>query len=693
MKSIWQFELIKISKKRIFIILSIVLVFGNLLTLYMYEKNQSAFYYVYEQKSQYQSFLSGDKQADIDGYYQWEMEQQEKYLAAYPQFLNEMASRADELKGLSTYADETSYVYRNLEKTCDDFGKLSGITVVADNCFGVRELAKYEWGIFFLFVFLAILSYFIFYFERNQGLLLLVKGTKRGHTPLAAAKLGTMMFLTFIYEVFQEGSTVLLLGYFYGYGNLSRSIQSISEFRNCPYQMSVLTAILTLFIIRLLIAEVLAVTLFLVSIAVRNELLAMLSMGLLLGFEFWAGKSLSITGTLNGLKCINPFYCWNMKQSLAVYQNLNIGGYAASKAGCALIVAVILIIGGSIGGIILFHYSCQIRSESRLEKLQIWMRKKTRFFWGHTKLLRFECSKVLMQQKKGWMLLFLLVVCAFEIVSAGKNQYYSEAGIAQYHTYMSRLAGKVTEESIAFVYSEQAYIEDLYQQMKQIGSDTTGKDSILILQLKAEIEFKEDGVQMLVTQLEALQQKEGNLYDKYWVDEKAYLGLWDDVKADISFWFMGTAAAIIWLSGIYPSDEKKKIMPLLRATKNGRAYLNVRKNICAAIGTLAIFILTEFPLLAHFYRIDNFTVLSQKLSDLTLVQLTGNLNIGVFLLIVFALKALTFGLVAYGGVRISRMTHNETITNIVGIGIVGIVAVMLLYLRMDISIWILRMLW
>ncbi len=692
MKTIWQYELIKICKKRMFIVLSILLLIGNLLTLHTYERTKSTFFYAYEQKNQYQSYLAGDEQADIDGYYQRELLQQEKYLATYPKFLDEMSIRAEELKSLSTYSDKNSYVYRNLDKTCKDFDSLSGIVVVEDNCFGIRELIKYDWGILFLLIFIAITSYFLFYHERNQGLLLLIKGTKKGHIPLATSKLGTMFFLTLLYEMFQEGSTILLLGYFYGYGNLGRSIQSVSEFRNCPYRLSVIMAILVIFLIRVVIAEVLASILFLISVVVRNELLAILLMGLLFGVEFWVAKTLSITGSLNGLKCINVFFYWNAKQALGVYQNLNLNGYAASKDICALIVALLLSTSCAIYGIVRFHLSCQIRSESKLEKLLVWMSKKTRFLWGHTSLLRFECSKVVIQQKKCWLLFFLLILFIFEIITTQRKTFYSTAGIAQYHAHLSHLAGKVTDESIVYVDSEIAYIEELYQQLKQIGSDTTGKNAILSLQIKAELEAREEGAYMLLNQLDALKEKTGNLYDKYWVDELAYKDKMEDVKANVAWWFIGMTATIIWTSGIYPNDEKKKLLPLLRSTKKGRRNLIIKKNLCIAIGTLIIFILTQLPLLMGFYGIDSFAVLSQKMSDLTWTLFSGEMTIGTFLFILFLLKAITFSLGAFGGVQISKVTHNEAITNIIGIGVIGIVAVMLLYFHIDISVAMLRLL-
>ena len=85
-----------------------LLIVTNLFSIYIHEKDESAFLYVYEEKEQYQNYLQGNIVEET--YYQWIDEQQAEYLKSYPVFLGEMENRAEALTKLSTYSEMESFV-------------------------------------------------------------------------------------------------------------------------------------------------------------------------------------------------------------------------------------------------------------------------------------------------------------------------------------------------------------------------------------------------------------------------------------------------------------------------------------------------------------------------------------------------------------------------------------------------------
>lgn len=688
-----KFEFLKILKQRMFFLLAFFLIIGNLLTIHMYQKNKSAYYHIYQNKELYERFQNGDTSADVEGYYTEDANRQEQYCVSYDVFLKEMQQRAEKMKALEVYSNQDTYVYRNIEKTCEDFSKLSDVKIVSDNNFGVLELARYEWGIFFVIVFLILFSYYLFYQERNRGLFLLIKGTKKGHFSFVSMKLAVMNVFTAFYVLIQEVSTVCFIGYYYGYGDLSRSIQSVPEFRNCPFAWSVGEAMLVMLAIRLLIAEVLAILVCMLSIVLQNEIVAVLCGCGMFALAYAGYRLIDLGSIWNSLKCINPFFCWNFEQMIGTYLNLNIFGYAIGKGDCAWVVAGIVLFFGVGITMFVFHHSYQIRSESKLEKLKIWLRKKTGIFWRHTNLLRFEFSKIFMQQKKGIVFIVLLLLCVSNLKSVQTSQSYSSAGVAQYHSYMNQISGKVTEESIQFVYDEVAYMDDLYRQFAELDGNTDGKNYVIAMYLESEIDLKSQGLEFLVAQLEYLQSLEGSIYEKYWVDERAYTTLFGDVKTALVQWLLGMFALSIWISGIYPADEKKRILPLIHATKNGRSRLNNRKNLCVVIGGAIIFVLVELPIFLSFYQIDNFSVLAQKMSYFSILVISKDMSLGMFLFLLFLLKMVVFIVWAMALTALSKMTHNETITSVVGIGVAVIIFLICYYLQTSIAMWLLNFLW
>lgn len=83
---------------------------------------------------------------------------------------------------------------------------------------------------------------------------MLLKGTYRGHVPLALAKWFTMLAVTIVYTLLQEIGLLFLTARLYGFGNLERTIQSVSLFRNCDYSLSVGEAVGAIVLIRICIA-------------------------------------------------------------------------------------------------------------------------------------------------------------------------------------------------------------------------------------------------------------------------------------------------------------------------------------------------------------------------------------------------------------------------------------------------------
>ncbi len=682
--SIIRYEFQKIIGHKIFLIFFIGLLVGNMFLICAHEKNESVYKYIYEQKEQYMSYLEAKEEKLEYAYYRWIDEQEEMYIASYPLFLNEMEERARRMETLNLYSDKDSFLYRNIEKTCADFQQLKKIVLEVGNSYGVRQLTDYNWGIIFSISFLIISAYYLFYYERNQGLLLLLKGTKNGHCILALSKWFVWFICIIIYELIQEISTIYLFGYLYGYGDLSRNIQSISEFRNCMYIMTVEELLIFLVLIRVVICLVLMCLMYAVGVGVRSEQKALLIVGLFLGVEILCSKNILSNSRFVFLKSVNIFHLWDLRNCFGNYLNINVFEYAIGKDVCAVLGANVLTIVGVIIGTWLFHIQCQLCSEKKYNQIRNWFKRKTSFLWKHTRISIFEIYKVFIQQKKGVFLVFTLFLCIYNIQGNMITENYYSAAEAVYHNCMDKIVGNVSDEGVKFVRSEQAYIEKLYRKIEELKFLSSTEQEILGTHYQEEIDMKEEGIQMVVTQIESLQNKSRDFYDKYFVDEKDYINLWYDEGDDLWSWLLGSVVIIIWTSGIYPSEYKSKMLVLLQTTKKGHKSLHRSKNIAALFGTVFIIITIQLPMLVEYYMIDKFSVMQQRLSDFTMLSLEGNLTIGTFLMIVFVLKIISQIVVMIVTIWVSRTTKSEMVTDIICIGIVLMIFILLFYLKKDI---------
>lgn len=201
------YECRKLTKQLHIWLFTGLLLTGNLFMLYASQRSTPAYFFIFQQKDSYAAFCQGDKDADAMGFYQQELDAQEGYLASYRQFITEMESRAAKMRETVFYRDENSYVFRNLQKTCEVFSAFADTAVTADNCFGLRAFAEYDYGILFLLIFLGLVTWYVLFYERNRNLLLLLKGCRQGHCPLAFAKLITLLLSGAFYVLILDEPT------------------------------------------------------------------------------------------------------------------------------------------------------------------------------------------------------------------------------------------------------------------------------------------------------------------------------------------------------------------------------------------------------------------------------------------------------------------------------------------------------
>ena len=242
---------------------------GNLFLLFMIQKKEAAYVYVYQQKDQYIAFCEGNEQADELGFYEADLEEQKRYLDSYREFISQMQDRSKAMENV--ISEGNHYLTDNIRKTCHDFSAVAKASVTVDNCFGIKALAEYQYGIFFAISFQGVLTWYLLFYERNRKLFILIKGCKNGHHVTAYSKLFLLLSGGVLYTLLQETSVVLFLKWMYGYGNMNRPVQSVSLFRNCPYVLSVGQAIGLLIFLRVGLSLLTGSVLFMAGMLVKSE--------------------------------------------------------------------------------------------------------------------------------------------------------------------------------------------------------------------------------------------------------------------------------------------------------------------------------------------------------------------------------------------------------------------------------------
>ena len=692
MKKLYFYEWKKLFRQGSFLFFTIILLLGNLLMLFQYEKGNSSYVYFYQQKEEWEKYKMGDDSIQNAAVYQSFIEQEENYVSSYEVFLKQIPEQAETLKKTAKYQNTNTYLYRNLIKTVSDYEKLSAKGIKAETSIGIKELASYNYGIYFQIIFSFVLSYFIVSTERKKGLFLLTKGTKKGHSPFAGAKILTVISASALYGILQECSVFSFLGYLYGYGDITRSIQSVSIFRDCSLSLTIAQAIVGLFAIRIGIGILCAVLIVSLTICFRREGVGAMFYASILGIQLYFNHSIEMSSSMNIIKCLTIFFNWDMKHVFGIYQNLHLFGYPVNKLTFALTAGGVFFCILVIVSLYRFSASCQISAGNLLEDIREKIASKVSFQWHHTSVYRFEFRKVFFQQKKGILLVIMLIWCIFSVREVMEPVYYDNPQDGEYHRILSQISGPVTDESLQYLSDQRMEIDAMYKEVEALANDTEEFAEIKSDALHHQISIREDGLAQVEEQRDMLQEKTGNMYEKYWVDEKNYISIFQDYKYDLCVFFIGSIVLVLWICDMEASDNRKGLYPLLCTTKTGKKQIQKKKKQVCITGMLYCMLCMLIPQFLRYYKIDHFENIGQKLSDFTSVGFQVPISLGCFLVLLVLVKMVAFFFFCEIMIMLIRKVHNTAIVIGAGIGSVGMVVLLLWYFHMDLTVLLMRML-
>lgn len=164
---------------------------------------------------------------------------QQNYINRYDDFINNMQIRADNQLSFSIFAEPDSFAYNNIQQTPLDFQHLKGVELYAGNNTFAENATQFQITDYLMIVLVALTCILLFYTERENGLYPLVRSTKNGRTSTIVAKLFAVIAVTVVTTILFYLSNILITGIYFGFGDMSRYIQSIGIFMNCSIKISI----------------------------------------------------------------------------------------------------------------------------------------------------------------------------------------------------------------------------------------------------------------------------------------------------------------------------------------------------------------------------------------------------------------------------------------------------------------------
>lgn len=523
-----------------------------------------------------------------------------RYLEEYPSFVGGMKERAAEQTTFAVFSDEDSFSYKNILRTAEDYAGLENTKLTLGNDFSFTEALNYRATDYFLIAVILMLCVYLFRFERDKGLYSLVRSSKRGRLQTVAAKLGAMMLLTtlitllFGFSIFAESAIL------FGKWDFSRTIQSISDFRNCILPLTCDSfSLLFLFgkvMFMLLIAAIFAA----VFIAVSNTALTYgLSVGVIAG-EYLLYR----TAPFELLRYVNVFYGLDGAQIFGKYHNLDIFTQPVRVNTLTILAAIIIVIAALLLSVLFFTLKGQESSANPLAAAWERFKQKHGKIRGTTRIWNAELYKYLISSR---MAIVMLVLLIFAVVSSLGTVQYRSTDKAQnaYRDYLAAYQGQTPGQAAPSLGEERGRFEQLRQRAEEIEADETlsqhEKETVL-RSIDSILSSGGAGFEMVDRQYERLIELEKQGINAIFADEIICADFIYNPHREWQNTLLSLMLLVLTLPFIFTFEYRREMIDLLSATRGGRIKLFRAKMLIVFLSTLFTFAVCYVPFIIRFIR-------------------------------------------------------------------------------------------
>ena len=536
-------------------------------------------------------------QNDIEDTYKieflYDILQQIRYIQSYPDFINQMYSRAESQTQSGIFADENSFSYKNLFKTAEDYAKLKNIHLSIGNSSAVEKTTEYQFTDFFIIALVFMVCIYLFYMEKEQKLYYLVRSAKNGRLATIFAKTVVLLLLSALISAVFFISNFLFNGLFYGFDNFSRSIQSVASFRNCTSAVTQWQFIILFVLGKILAVSIISCGLIFIFTTVANTGIMYLCSFGTLAVEYILYVVIDANSVFSNIKYINIFYIFDAKNFVGNYLNLNIFSNAVNSA---LFTAVVFLLIAMVCLLLSFCLFCryhQQTKDSRLLVLFTRIRNKFSKVRGSTSIFVGEVFKYFVQNK---MIIVFLILIGFGAVSSqGTMQYsYTEDSDMFYRVYMEYLKGEMTKEKEDYIRHQQEYLDNMKQKMSNSAINSVGVNNFF--------KVKEMAFERVKNQYARLTKlKQQGIAVKF-IDENIYTSFLSNPVREWKYFIILSAMIILSLPYIFTVEYKGMMINIITATRNGKGKLFLHKMTVLFLSVLFSFITVYVPYFLRFIR-------------------------------------------------------------------------------------------
>ena len=587
-----------------------------------------------EYKNSNYSYEELAAQAEFYSHFAYQLE----YQNDYPAYIKSILKNAQNLSSKKLFSNKTSYSYKSIQKSANDFSKNKNIKLSLVNDLPVSAVLNYQIGDFIL-ILICVFMAISFVSEKNVNLL--INTCKNGRRILKMKQLPILILFSLFFSFAIYISEMLIsLKIYDAPMNLYALIQSTDIFSDCILHINFLQLFAIHILFKAIIASMIALAIWLFISLSSNIILVSAIAGVITSIELLLYKNISAQSNLSILKTFNIFSLFDYR-SISEYNLVSVFSkpVRAEKAVWIIVLLVIFIISALI--LISANRNYPIKSPKKAFRvLHVLFDKLSEFYAKLQSVIyagRFETFKI-MHIGKGLLVViaFLLIIgfnfntnpLVFSSTEAFLNDYYEEYG------------GELSEnvyKNIEKMRSEADAVESEYNfKSEQYASGEISLEEYELAAAKNEAyDTQRKAVDKLTEQIDRIESLSQKGIKPVLVNELGYNNLFYSQSNQTQILIL-ICAVVILFSSVFSIEKGSNMLILNHCSKNGRKQLYFKKIFTVIPKTFILTLVSYLSLILqnnYLYKLGNMNANIHNLECLQEINL--NLSIAEYVILNF----------------------------------------------------------
>ena len=587
-----------------------------------------------EYKNSNYSYEELATQAEFYSHFAYQLE----YQNDYPAYIKSILKNAQNLSSKKLFSNKTSYSYKSIQKSANDFSKNKNIKLSLVNDLPVSAVLNYQIGDFIL-ILICVFMAISFVSEKNVNLL--INTCKNGRRILKMKQLPILILFSLFFSFAIYISEMLIsLKIYDAPMNLYALIQSTDIFSDCILHINFLQLFAIHILFKAIIASMIALAIWLFISLSSNIILVSAIAGVITAIELLLYKNISAQSNLSIFKTFNIFSLFDYR-SISEYNLVSVFSkpVRAEKAVWIIVLLVIFIISALI--LISANRNYPIKSPKKAFRiLHVLFDKLSEFYAKFQSVIyaeRFETFKI-MHIGKGLLVViaFLLIIgfnfntnpLVFSSTEAFLNDYYEEYG--------GELSEKVYK-NIEKMRSEADAVESEYNfKSEQYASGEISLEEYELAAAKNEAyDTQRKAVDKLTEQIDRIESLSQKGIKPVLVNELGYNNLFYSQSNQTQILIL-ICAVVILFSSVFSIEKGSNMLILNHCSKNGRKQLYFKKIFTVIPKTFILTLVSYLSLILqnnYLYKLGNMNANIHNLECLQEINL--NLSIAEYVILNF----------------------------------------------------------